>query len=619
MQKRGDRLGPRGLINRAEYVRLIEQALATLGYNDLASKLEEASGIQMQPPQVSLFQAHVMEGRWEEALKLLPQLASRPEVLRDAKFLVLQQKYVEALEAGDTSVAIACLRKEMSPLGVNPNQLHRLAALLMHPPSLDASSPNEWLSKLGGGRDKREIVLLKLQSLLPPNLMLPQARLEALIEQALQAQVSSCKYHNVMEAHLTLLTDYQAGVDSLPTKLVQVIDVHSDEVWHVCFSNNGTMLASASKDKSAIIWSVKTLSPSQQHVLVPVHTLQEHLQPVAFLSWSPDDTMLLTCSDDLLRLYDVATGQLLYCFTQHRETVTSCAWLPDSKRFLSGSVDKTILMFDVNGNELQRWKRMYRIQDMAVSPDGAFVFIASNDRQLHVLRLSDQREIMIQETAPITSITLAPHATPPPSHSDSPAPNTPELQAASGTFSSNTALCSIDEAPPGYLLVNLQGHAVHLWDFGSLMLPPGSMNPDLDPMDQPPSEPIKSFLVNGGRPGRYVLRSSFGGTCSNFVVHGSEDCKVYVWHRDTEQLLMHLEGHSGTVNSVSWNPANPHMLATASDDKTIRVWMAPRALPPGFNSGEGRQGIGPSAVSSGHSLVGLGEAVLAARKPAVPS
>lgn len=42
-----------------------------------------------------------------------------------------------------------------------------------------------------------------------------------------------------------------------PTPLLQVADAHTDEVWHVSFSNCGTMLATASKDKTAIIWSLR--------------------------------------------------------------------------------------------------------------------------------------------------------------------------------------------------------------------------------------------------------------------------------------------------------------------------------------------------------------------------
>ena len=44
-----------------------------------------------------------------------------------ARFLIMQQKYFEAIEAGDVAAALCCLRKELAPLKVNEPQLRKLA------------------------------------------------------------------------------------------------------------------------------------------------------------------------------------------------------------------------------------------------------------------------------------------------------------------------------------------------------------------------------------------------------------------------------------------------------------------------------------------------------------
>jgi WD40 repeat protein len=68
-----------------------------------------------------------------------------------------------------------------------------------------------------------------------------------------------------------------------------------------------------------------------------------HQDAVAFVCWSPDDSMLLTCGNDfLVYLWDVKSGECFRKFARHTAAITACAWMPDGRRFVTGGYDKNM-------------------------------------------------------------------------------------------------------------------------------------------------------------------------------------------------------------------------------------------------------------------------------------
>ena len=86
-------------------------------------------------------------------------------------------------------------------------------------------------------------------------------------------------------------------------------------------------------------------------------------------------------------------------------------------------------------------------------------------------------------------------------------------------------------------------------------------------------------------PPRSVQEGAEGGA-DTAVAAGSKD---KAWVEIGRVLSYHehegegesTDGHEDEVNCVAWHPTEPHTLATASDDGTVKIWSVHRAESPG--------------------------------------
>lgn len=210
-------LGLKGLIKKQEFVRVIIQCLYSLGYRKSASCLESESGISYKSVEFELLESQILSGNWDGCISTLIAMKDLIDEKRtSALFLVFKQCLLEYLNRGDDAMALAILRKEVSALRLGKDKAHKLAQSILSLKDMEFGKVDD-----NAVRELRKLLLAELEKFLPPAVMLPERRLEHLVETAVTAQIDSCMYHSSLD-EVSLYEDHCCGRDQIPTETVQV-------------------------------------------------------------------------------------------------------------------------------------------------------------------------------------------------------------------------------------------------------------------------------------------------------------------------------------------------------------------------------------------------------------
>ena len=155
---------------------------------------------------------------------------------------------------------------------------------------------------------------------------------------------------NVSPDGLTLAVGDDNGTVSLfatdTTELIATWKAHDDWVTRVVYSPDGQLLATASADGVARIFTAAG---------TPVASLTAHEDTVRAIAFSPDGEIFATGSwDDRVMLWRTSDWSLITTLEDHAFDVYALDWSSDGELLASGSRDRVIIVWDREGNVVAR-------------------------------------------------------------------------------------------------------------------------------------------------------------------------------------------------------------------------------------------------------------------------
>lgn len=112
---------------------------------------------------------------------------------------------------------------------------------------------------------------------------------------------------------------------------------HHQEISKLLFTQDGKILITGSFDRTIKLWDVATGQL--------VATLIGSSGAIRGMALSPNQKYLASASNDGIRIWSMANGRQYQHLTRHKDWVTSVVFSPDGHYLASGSIDRTVIIW----------------------------------------------------------------------------------------------------------------------------------------------------------------------------------------------------------------------------------------------------------------------------------
>jgi WD40 repeat protein len=348
---------------------------------------------------------------------------------------------------------------------------------------------------------------------------------------------------------------------------------HTTEVNTAVFSPDGTRVVTASSDRTARIWDVKTGAT----LLV----LRGHTNLLWSAAFSPDGKRVVTASaDNTARVWDATTGAALVTLSGHTKGVITASFSPDGGRVVTTSWDNTARVWDASTGALIATlggPNLIGVYSAAFNPDGSRIVTAHADYTARVwdaqtgaelLKLSGHKELL---------------------NSAAFSPDGSRIVTASADRTAR-----IWDVATGATLAVLSGHTAAV--AAAAFSPDGSRiaTASWDNTARLWDGKTGAILAVLSGDTNWVVGATFSADSSRLVT-ASRDGEARLWDGKTGAAISKLVGHTDQVRTAVFSP-DGDKIVTASQDGTARLWTLTRGA--GLFTLRGHTGMVESAAFS---------------------